>query len=226
MALFEYEYEISTDFTTLTQPSDLKIDVLQKEIDGESLITPPVHHILANLDEDNCIVYFETELTTAEEDKLVEIIGNHSGFIDGVIDPEEVEDKVEMVADMNFAFADATGDYYIKFSSASWKVGTQFIFSGRKRATPVGCRMIVKGDGGLRLYDKTNGKVLFEWDGRDFGDDYNIWTFTPFVIDDLSLDESVLEIQGRKTGSVNVQISSFQLSYSSPIESNEPPIKD
>ncbi len=223
MALSEYEFQISTDFTSLSQITDIKIDVLQQEIDNEPIITPPVHHILANIDDDNCIVYFDTELTTAEEDKLAEIIANHTGFIDGVIDPEEVEDKVEVVADINFAFADSANDYYLKFSSSSWKIGAQFIFSGKKCGTPLGCKIIAKGKGGIRIYDRSNGKILFEWRDRDFGNSYGIWAFTPFDNDDLPLEEAVWELQGNEEGSSSLYVSSLQLTYNPPITHREPP---
>ena len=223
MALFEYGFDISTDFTSLAQVSDIKIDVLQIEIDDEPIITVPVHHILANIDEDSCTVYFETELTTAEEDKLAEIIAAHTGLLAGGVDPEEVEDKVELNANLNFTFADSAGDYYLKFSSSSWKIGAQFIYGGKKCATPLGCKIIAKGEGGLRLYDRSSGKLVLNWSNRDFGNDYSIWSFTPFNEDDLPLDEVIFELQGNKCGSANVFVSCFQLTYSPPIELREPP---
>ena len=222
MALYEYQFDISTSFTSLENVTDVNFTVLQIEIDKDTIITPPVHHILGNIDDDNCIIYFETELTPEEEDQLAVVIANHTGLIDGEIDPEHVDESIDRYSDINFVFGDSADDYDIKFSSSHYKIGVQFIFSGIRCATPKGCRMIVKGHGSIRLYDKTNQKTVFEWHNRDFGNDFNIWAFTPFAEGNLPIDEAIFEIQGKKTGSANVHLSSFQLTYTDHISHNPP----
>ena len=222
MALYEYQFDISTTFTGLSNVTDIDFTVLQQEIDKDSIITPSVHHILGNLDDDNCIIYFEEELTAEQETQLPIVLANHSGLIDGEIDYKEVQQSVDKFPDMNFVFGDSADDYHIQFSNPGYKIGVQFIFNGIQRATPKGCRIICKGHGSIRLYDRTNQKTVFEWNNRDFGNDFNIWSFTPFIEGNLPVEEAIFEIQGKKTGSANVYLSSFQLTYTDPISHNPP----
>jgi len=223
MALSEYEFSISEDFATLSNISNIKINILQTEIDNDSLITPSVHHILANLDEDSCIVYFETELTTVEEDKLIELIANHTGLFEDGTDPDDVQGEDGGPANINFVFADSADDYHLKFSSSSFRIGCQFIFSGKNQGMPSGVKVIAKGDGCIRLYDKTNNNIIFEWHNKDFGNDFNIWSKAPLDSNLLPSNEAIFELQAKKDGSDNVYISCFQLTYSPSITDNEPP---
>jgi hypothetical protein len=221
MALFEYEFSISDDFISLAQPSNLNITLLQKEIDLEVLVSPPVHHILANIDEDSCVVYFETELTTAEEDKLAELITAHTGSNSDIIeDPADTEEGIGGLSDMTLVFGDEGNDYHIKFSSENYRIGFQYIFPGTNFAIPTGSKFIMKGEGSIRIYDLSNNVVLAEWDDRDFGNDWNIWTYAPHI--NFPANEAIIEFQGRKTG-CNLYMSCYQLCYREGLVHNAPP---
>jgi hypothetical protein len=223
MALYDYEFSISDDFTSLPTVNDLNITILQQQIDTENSITPPVHHILANIDDDNCLIYFETELTSEEEDVLAGIIANHTGLFEDGTDPDDVQEEDGGPADINFVFADSANDYHLKFSSSSFRIGCQFIFSGKNQGMPSGVKVIAEGDGCIRLYDKTNNNIIFEWHNKDFGNDFNIWSKAPLDSNLLPSNEAIFELQAKKDGSDNVYISCFQLTYSPSITDNEPP---
>ena len=222
MALYEYEYDISTDFTSLEELTDLNITILQQEIDEEFGSESSVHHILANIDDDLCVVYFETELTTQLEDGLDIIIAAHTGKLPGGEDPGEVGDGEGGPSDINFVFGDQGNDYHLQFSSTCYKIGFQMIFRGTNtHGEPIGVQMILKGKGKLKLYDKTNGKTLFEW--KDF--DENDWTICSIPISNFNepfpSGQAMLELWGAKTNQ-NLYVSSFQLTYSGEVI-NRPP---
>ena len=83
--------------------------------------------------------------------------------------------------------------------------------------------MIMKKQGSIKLYDRTNGKTIFEWSNRNFGNDFNIWSYALIDPDLLPLDEAIFEFQGKEYDDQTLYISFFQLTYNDPISHNEPP---
>lgn len=220
MALYEYEYSISDDFTSLPEIKDLNITILQKQIDSEDLIPPPVHHILANIDDYNCIIYFEAELSSEEEDELTALIANHTGLLDDGTDPNDIPDFGEGgVGDLTFIFGDDPGDYYIKFKNNSWTVSAQFVFRGTNNiGIPKGIKAVLKGEGKIRLYDRTNSRIIFEWYNYDVSD-WTIFSQSSNLVWPTS--EAILELQGEKDSNY-AYLSCFMICFSGVVTDNLP----
>ena len=219
MALYEYQYDISTSFTSLSDISDLNITILQQEIDDDTIIVSEVHHILANIDDDNCIIYFQTELTTTEEDQLNVVIANHTGLLSGGVNPSDIAEGG--VADISFVYGDQYDDYYIYFKHTTYKVGTQFIFRGTNiLGVPKGVKAILQGEGKLRLYDLTNNHVLFEWEDINEND----WSIFSYKDINWPSGEAILELQGRESYNSNKNLfcSNFMICFAGEVTNNLP----
>lgn len=215
MAISEYEYSIYDDFIINHK---VNITILQEEIEKNTNIIKEIHHIDANLDNDLCVIYFYDELTIDEEDVLDAIVAAHTGEYQGGGVPGDIGSEGGP-GDLVFTFADDPGDYYIKFKNSSWTIGIQFIFRGtNKIGIPTGIKAVLKGEGKLRLYDKTNNRTIFQWDNYDVND----WTIFSQSSDLIwPENEAILELQGEKDSSY-AYISCFMICFSGIVEDNTP----
>jgi hypothetical protein len=217
MATYDYLFSITDDFIINHK---VNITILQEEIKASTIITTVLHHIDADLDEDTCTVVFNGELTDPEEIELNEIIESHTGELPGGIDPGTGDvGGGSGTGDIIFTFSDEPGDYYIKFKNWSWDVVSQFIFRGTNiLGTPTGIKAIIKGEGKLRLYDKTNGNVIFEWSNFDVND----WTMFGQASNlNWPKTEAIVELQGEKDSNY-AYISCFMICFSSQVVDNIP----
>lgn len=220
MAIAEYEFSIYDDF-----PINHKVDItiLQQEIEAEESITQQLHHIDANLDNDLCVVYFYDVLTTTEEDILSNLIAAHTGELPGGGSSGDGSASIggEGPSDISFVYGDQYDDYFIYFKHTDYKVGTQFIFRGTSIiGTPKGVKAILTGQGRLRLYDRTNNLVLFEWRDIDLSD----WAIFSHTDIEWPENEAILELQGRETCSSdkNLYCSNFMICFIGNVVDNLP----
>ena len=92
-------------------------------------------------------------------------------------------------------------DYHIYFKHTSYKIGTQFIFRGTNiLGIPKGVKAILNGTGKLRLYDRTNSNVIFEWDSIDHND-WQIATKATGI--NWPTGEAILELQSAELSECN-----------------------
>lgn len=210
MALSDYEYSISGDFPN----QKVDITILQDEIISNTGITEQLNHIDANIDEDTCTIYFETALTSAEETVLNSIVAAHTGELsDGKTSGDSDADIGDSgPSDICFVYGDQYDDYFIYFKHTDYKVGTQLIFRGTDvLGSPKGVKAILKGNGQLRLYDKTNRQILFEWINIEQAD----WDIFSFKDIEWPSGEAILELQGRETSEKdhNLYCSCFMICF-------------
>lgn len=220
MPIAEYEFSIYDDFVINHK---VDITILQQEIENEESITKQVHHIDANLDEGLCVIYFYDELSDPEQVELDAIIAAHTGELVGGIAPGDVPEGGG-VADIQFAYGDSGDDYHIQFDSSYYKIGSQIIFRGTNNlGTPIGIQMIVKGEGKIRIYDRTNSKQIFEWDWFKEND----WTICSIPVSEFENQfpaaQAILELQAKQgwDGS-DCYISYFQIVFSGTVLNNPP----
>ena len=220
MATFDYEFSITDDFVINQK---VNITILQEEIEADSIIVTTLHHIDADLDNDTCTVVFNGELTPTEEDQLNILIAAHTGELPGGVDPDTGDVGGDGgVSDIIFVYGDHYEDYYIYFKHTSYKIGTQFIFRGTNTlGKPKGVKAILKGTGKLRLYDKTNNQVLFEWEDIDQNENWDIFSYADI---EWPANEAILELQGRETHSSdkNLYCSSFMICFLGSVVNNFP----
>jgi hypothetical protein len=215
MALYEYIYSIHDDFIINHK---VDITILQLEIEDSTIITKELHHIDANVDDDECIIYFNEELSDPEEEELNTIVATHTGeYSTGTQPPDFGEGGGP--GDIIFIFGDDPGDYYVKFKNSYWTVCNQFIFRGtNKLGTPSGVKVILKGEGKIRLYDKTHCRTIFEWTNYNVND-WTIFSQTSNMV--WPQEESIFEVQGEKDSSY-AYLSCFMICFSGTVVDNIP----
>lgn len=216
MALTDYAYSIVDDFVINHR---VDITILQTEIKLSTIIVTELHHIDANLDEDLCEVWFNDELSEAEEEELNNIIAAHTGYLPGGVDPGDV-DNDGGPSDIMFSYSEGEGNnYYIKFKNKSYDIGNQFIFRGTNSlGIPKGIKAIIKGKGKLRLYDRTNSRTIFEWTDWDVND-WTIFSQASNLV--WPANESIFEVQGEKDSSY-AYITCFMICFSATVIDNIP----
>lgn len=223
MAIQEYAYSIQDDFVI-----NHKVDptILQDEIINSSIIITEIHHIYANLEMDECQVWFFDTLPQAEEDELDAIIAAHSGELAGGVTPGEIGDFESGQGDMMFGFGNDHDISWYKYDKDAWEPARRFIFRGTNElGIPVGIKAIVRSkdyvdakESDFRLYDVTNGQAIFTWTNFKV----NGWNIhTQKVSDTFPIDDAIFEIQGRKNGG-ELYISCFLIQFSGNVIDNIP----
>lgn len=223
MPIQDYVYSIEDDFVINHK---VDITILQLEVEASSIITTQLHHIYANLEDDECQVWFFDVLSAEEETELDAIVAAHTGLLPGGVEIGEVGDAENSgeVSDLNISFGDAQGDFHISFASSCYDIGFQFIFPGTNVVGhPIGIKTILKGEGAIKLFDRTNNKIIFAWEDFDNITDYTI--FSKELGIGFPPNEAILEIWGRDLVGVSteLQMTCFQIIYSHAIVDNEPP---
>lgn len=220
MAIQDYVYSIQDDFVI-----NHKVDptILQEEI-VVSTITTEVHHIYVNLEQDECQVWFFDALTGPEEIELDAIIAAHTGELSGGFTPGEVGDFDGGQGDISIYFGDHSDVSLFRVTEKPWETITRFIFRGTNQlGTPVGVKAVWRSkdedpnkQGGFRLYDVTNGNVIFEWDGFH---NYGWMIGAQNVTTGWPIGEAILELQGQKDDG-EWYLSSFMIQFSGTIVDN------
>ena len=208
-----YTYSIQNNFIN----HKVDITILQKEILASTNITKELEYIHTNVDLDNCDIIFKTPLTVGEKSILDYIISIHTALLSG---GEESTLIGNVINDINISFGDDMNDYYVKFSNSSYQISSQFIFQGTNNLkVPTGIKAIIKGSGGLRLFNKTNCQVVFEWNNINYIHDFNIFSQATNI--NWPERESILEIQGKK-GWDHLYLSNFLSCFNNNVIDNIP----
>ncbi len=215
MALNNYTYSIYDDFIINHK---VDITILQDEITGSN-ISAALHHIDANIEDDDCIVWFESALTQDENYTLDDIISAHTGELASGGDSGDSGSGGS--GDIIIPFGDHSGSsYYRKINSNSYKTLAHIIFNGTKSlGIPSGIKACIKGYGGLRLCNAHTCEVYFDWYVTNKISNYTIYSQQTNI--NLPETECLLELQGIK-GAKDLYISSFMIAFSGNVIDNIP----
>jgi len=224
MALEDYTYSIYDDFVINHK---VDITILQIEIKASTIILTNLHHIDADLDNDECVVWFDAILPQDEEDELAAIVAAHTGLLPGGINPESVGGGGD-TGDIIITLSDHSNPAYFKFKDDSYKTAAQFIFNGTNGlGIPTGVKAVLKDCGGLRLYDRTNSEIIFSWENMSESTDYNIYSQSSNIV--WPTGECILEIQGKRhhehehhNHDIDLLLSCLIITYCSTVIDNIP----
>jgi len=227
MAIQEYAYSIEDDFVI-----NHKVDptILQDEIIASAIVITEIHHIYANLDDDDCQIWFFDALTNDEEIELDAIVAAHTGVLPGGIETGEVGDQIGgeggTGTGINIFFGDHSDISWFAIKGNPWQTIHRFIFEGTNTlGFPVGVKALMKSKdfnnpektSSLRLYDITNSNVIFSWELFHAAD----WKICAENVANFPSGETIFELQGAKEPG-ECWISNFKIVFSGVIVNNMP----
>jgi len=200
MALTEYNYSIYDDFVINHL---VNITILQLEIEDSTIITTELHHIDALIDDDECLIWFNDELSVGEVTELDAIVAAHTGEYTGPGTLPDTGENGGGTGDLTLTFGSYDKNFF-KFNGSTWTPAPHFIFRGTNNlGTPVGVQAVIQSQGynddyyDFRVYDSTNNQLVFDW--INMHSEKEVWAmFSQPVTTGWPAEQAILELQGRK----------------------------